>query len=81
MTSAAIVSQAVKCKFCGHWYINPCNAERRKQCRNVRIGPGEPLSHKVTTRRDGVSTSKKKATGTYPVPQPKAQKQKRGKPT
>jgi hypothetical protein len=62
MTSAVIVSQAVKCKFCGHWYINPCNAERRKQCRNVRVGPGEPIkSAKAGTKTSSKSKAKAKA--------------------
>lgn len=30
-------SKAIECKFCGHWYINPCDAARAKKCGNQRV--------------------------------------------
>lgn len=33
-------SLTTECKFCGHYYIQPCDAKKAKACRNVRKKKG-----------------------------------------
>jgi len=27
----------IRCEYCGHYYLKPCDAERQKACQNVKL--------------------------------------------
>lgn len=39
-----------ECEFCGHFYIQPCDAAKAKTCLNVRKGEA-PAPKKVPTKK------------------------------
>lgn len=38
------MTQTTECETCGHSYVDPCGAKRRKGCENVRVVPAGKVS-------------------------------------
>lgn len=52
-------SKAVECAFCGHWYINPCDAGRAKKCGNERVNVAAPTKAVAKPKTKRVVLKKK----------------------